>query len=525
VECGHGTCAGWYRVASNDVGAGLRAPTEGATLESLKTTVILPALGAQPGLATVIRDIAVAAYALRTRDIQLDLLLAADGDADAARSAASELGLQVSSVPVPAGLGAAYLAAFREVIARGTADLVVTLDATGQHDAAQIPRMIDQMLADKLDVVIGSRWARHSGTPGLTVGRWAMGKLANRTFRVVTGIRGVTDVTTAFRVARMSVLRQLDLDRYPADPRGIQMAFVADAVARGCRVGEAPIIYRPAAGSVAPVKVKDMTSFGRYLPELRGQTRETRRVRLSPQGRQFTHTAFGAASDLERLGTADRFFGWVLHEFQPYLKGRVLEVGAGLGTITRKLVEADPAVTVVALEPAENLFDDLTAVAAANPRIIASQLTSGEYLDRSTEQFDAVIYLNVLEHIEHDVEELKITGAALRPGGHLLVFGPGLQWLYSELDYNAGHYRRYTLAGLRKVVEAAGLQVVSLRYMDVVGVLPYWVVYRLLRSQAISGGSMWGYDRVLVPVSRTIQRVLRRPPLGKNVILVARKPG
>jgi SAM-dependent methyltransferase len=499
-------------------------PKERVALESLKTTVILPALGTQPGLVTVLRDIAVAAYALRTRDIQLDLLLLADGDGDDAQAIAVELGLDVRTVRAPAKLGAAYLAGYREVLRRGTADLVATLDATGQHDAAQLPRMIDQLLADKLDVVIGSRWARHSGTPGLTVRRWALGKLANRTFRVVTGIRGVTDVTTAFRVARVSVLRQLDLDRYPTDPRGIQMAFVADAVARGCRVGEAPIIYRAPAGSVAPVRVKDMASFGRYLPELRSQSRETRKVRLSPQGRQFTHTAFGAASDLERLGTADRFFGWVLREFQPYLRGRVLEVGAGLGTITRKLVEADPAVTVVALEPAENLFDDLAAVAAANKRIIASQLTSGEYLNNSAEQFDAVIYLNVLEHIEHDVDELKITGAALRPGGHLLVFGPGLQWLYSELDYNAGHYRRYTLQGLRKVVEAAGLEVVSLRYMDVVGVLPYYLVYRLLRSQAISGGSMWGYDRVLVPVSRAIQRIVRRPPLGKNVILIARKP-
>jgi hypothetical protein len=65
---------------------------------------------------------------------------------------------------------------------------------------------------------------------------------------------------------------------------------------------------------------------------------------------------------------------------------------------------------------------------------------------------------------------------------------------------------------------------VSLRYFDVLGVLPYFVVYRLLRSQEISGSTMWGYDRVLVPLSRMLQAMLRKPPFGKNVILVARKP-
>ena len=65
----------------------------------------------------------------------------------------------------------------------------------------------------------------------------------------------------------------------------------------------------------------------------------------------------------------------------------------------------------------------------------------------------------------------------------------------------------------------------SLRYFDVVGVLPYFVAYRLLRRPAISGSTLWGYDRLLVPVSRRLQRAVPRPPLGKNVVLVARKAG
>ena len=61
-------------------------------------------------------------------------------------------------------------------------------------------------------------------------------------------------------------------------------------------------------------------------------------------------------------------------------------------------------------------------------------------------------------------------------------------------------------------------------YFDILGVPPYYLVYKLLRQTEISGSTMWGYDWVVVPVSRLLQHVLRRPPLGKNVILVATKP-
>jgi SAM-dependent methyltransferase len=487
-------------------------------------TVIFPAYGVGEGVATSIRDLAVAAYALKTRGLALDLLVVGDPQSEpAATQSAAAYGLSFTTLSANS-LGEAYLTGFKTVLERGQADLVVTLDATGQHDATQLPRLVDDMQARKLDVIIGSRWARQSSTPGLTLRRWALGRLANRVFKTVTGIRGTTDVTTSFRIAKMNVLRKLDFESFPTDPRGIQMAFVTNAVAQGCRIGEGPIIYQAPAGIVPKLTTRDIGSFAGTLLPLRRQARAVRKHRLSPEGRQFGYSDFGAAADLERLGTADRFFGWTLDEFKPYLKGRVLEVGAGLGTITRKLAETDSELSIVALEPADNLFGELSAFAALNPQVEASQLISGEYLEVTQERFDTIIYLNVLEHIEHDIEELKITAAALRPGGHTLVFGPGLQRLYSELDYNAGHYRRYSVSGLRKVAEEAGLEVVMIKYFDVLGVLPYYVVYRLLRSQAISGSTMWGYDRVLVPVSRLIQRILRRPPLGKNVILVARKP-
>jgi SAM-dependent methyltransferase len=114
-----------------------------------------------------------------------------------------------------------------------------------------------------------------------------------------------------------------------------------------------------------------------------------------------------------------------------------------MGTITRRLVDRYPDLTLVALEPADNVFADLSAYAALNPRVTALQTTLADYQPEPGERFDAILYLNVLEHIDDDAEELRLAAAALRPGGAVLVFGPAMERLYSELDYRAGHYRRY----------------------------------------------------------------------------------
>jgi SAM-dependent methyltransferase len=488
-------------------------------------TVVLPVESADAGVQSVMRDLTVAAHALRGRGIALHLLIVDKGEgagAALARDLAAGSPLALASTRAPVGdAGKAYLEGFRTVLEAGATDVVVTLDANGRHDATQIPRLIEILESSDAHVVIGSRWARGSATPGLTVGRWVLGRLANLAFRIVTGARGVRDATTSFRVCRTETLRDFRFADVPLTSHSVQTAFVANALARGYRVVEAPVIYQPAVTDGGGLALADVAGYAAHLRSLRAVVHQLRSARLDPAGRHFTDEHFGAADDLEQLGTAKYFFDWVLDEFDPWLRGRVLEVGAGFGTITRKLHDRYPSSAIVALEPADNMFEELAAFAAQNPRVEAHCQTLVTY--RPDEPFDAAVYLNVLEHIEDDAGELRLAAETLRPGGALLVFGPALEWLYSELDHKAGHYRRYSTTGLRTIVESAGFDIVSLRYFDVLGVLPYWVVYRILGQTTITGGSLWGYDRLVVPLSRAIQGTLRRPPLGKNVILMARK--
>jgi SAM-dependent methyltransferase len=460
--------------------------------------------------------------------MHLDVLLL-DGSGgpagERAAAAAEAVDLPLEVVPGPAtGPGAAFTDGFRRVLEGGRADLVVTLDATGRHDPTEIPRLVDRLLTGDLDVVIGSRWARGSGTPGLPPSRWALGKLANLTFRMVTGTRGIADATTSFRVSRAAVVRDFTTGSPPLSSHAVQTMFVAMAVARGYRVGEAPTIYRAAPGSPGGLRLRDAGDFAAHLGALRGSVDSIRQRRLSPAGRTFHDDHFGAADDLERLGTAHHFFDWVLDELHPRLGGRMLEVGAGAGTITRKLADRYPDCRLVALEPAENMVPALAAYAALSDRVTVHQGTLADYARDGAGVFDAVLYLNVLEHVEDDAAEVRLAAEVLRPGGALLVFGPGLEALYSDLDYKAGHYRRYSPGQLRRLAEQAGLVVERACYFDLLGVPPYYLVYKLLRQTEISGSTMWGYDWVVVPASRLLQRLLGRPPFGKNVVLVAIRP-
>src|SRR5512133_2880898 len=233
-------------------------------------TVVLPAQGVEGAIASVVRDLAVAAYALRSRQMALDVLLLA-GDADRtaaiATATARQLGLDLTAVPAPEeGPGQAFLDGFRQAAHYGPADLVVTMDATGHHDATQIPHLIDRLMEQELHVVIGSRWARGAGTPGLSARRWALGRAANSVFRTLTGAGEIRDATTSFRVAR---------------------------------VGEGPIIYWPAVRPRRPElhNAADVGRFIEHLVSLWGEVRRTRRARLGAPGRTFTDDHFGAADD------------------------------------------------------------------------------------------------------------------------------------------------------------------------------------------------------------------------------------
>lgn len=222
--------------------------------------------------------------------------------------------------------------------------------------------------------------------------------------------------------------------------------------------------------------------------------------------------------ELEAMSFAANYHRWIVDELAPFLGKRVVEVGAGIGSVSALLLEK-PIERLVACEPSQNMFPQLADALRGDPRAEARN----EFFGGGDETFDSVAYINVLEHIDDDRGELVRAHARLRPGGHLLVFVPALAWLMSDFDRRIGHVRRYSLPGLRSLARDAGFVVERLRYFDAAGVLPWYLNFVVLRRGLGSGG-VAAYDRMVVPPMRLVEGWIA-PPLGKNLLMVARKVG
>jgi SAM-dependent methyltransferase len=204
---------------------------------------------------------------------------------------------------------------------------------------------------------------------------------------------------------------------------------------------------------------------------------------------------------------------------QPYLKGRVLEVGGGIGTTTSAF-RSRVQTSWTALEPDAELALRLAGHVSRLPepvKVVAGTLDS----IRPEPSFDCVIYIDVLEHIEKDVDELRRAAARLAAGGVIVVLSPAHQALYTAFDEAIGHYRRYDRRSLRALTPP-GTTLVDMRYLDCAGLSLSAGNRLLLRSSSPTVAQVMLWDRWCIPFSRRIDRLLGNR-LGKSILAVWRR--
>ncbi len=136
---------------------------------------------------------------------------------------------------------------------------------------------------------------------------------------------------------------------------------------------------------------------------------------------------------------------------------------------------------------------------------------------------DTLIMMNVLEHIEDDVAALRRLSRLVIPGGRIVLWVPAYPALYGEFDRMVGHFRRYTPATLRRPVELAGLRVERVEPVNLLGGIAWWVAVRRVRQRSADPRLVRLYDRVIVPISRCVERRIR-VPFGQSVLCVATRP-
>ena len=204
---------------------------------------------------------------------------------------------------------------------------------------------------------------------------------------------------------------------------------------------------------------------------------------------------------------------------RPYIGRRVLDVGAGIGA-TAAYFRDMACERWIALEPDEALGARIRQSLVAGELPAHVQVRGGTIGDLDpAEQFDTILYVDVLEHIEDDATELQLALGHLAPGGFLVIVAPAHNWLYTPFDRAIGHHRRYDRSRLHAVMPPA-LRMTTCRYLDSVGALASIGNRLVLRSANPSIAQIRFWDRVLVPLSRFADPLLFWR-VGKSIICVA----
>ncbi len=226
-----------------------------------------------------------------------------------------------------------------------------------------------------------------------------------------------------------------------------------------------------------------------------------------------------ATEDFEfaALSEAENYRRAIVAEFAPFLKGRVLEIGAGIGQISEAMLNLPDVRELIGVEPDERFQKGFRL------RLPNTRLVEGTVADLAEgETFDGAVMVNVLEHIEHDLEELTRLHGILKPsGGYLCLLVPARKELYSDLDAHFGHFRRYSRSDMRDKLVAAGFTVRRVDYFNFIGYFAWLIRFRLMRGMSFDIKQVRLFDRRLLPVGHWIESRIVRPPLGQSVIAVA----
>lgn len=222
-------------------------------------------------------------------------------------------------------------------------------------------------------------------------------------------------------------------------------------------------------------------------------------------------------TELELFAGARNWKAYWSAQLRPLVRGRVLDVGAGIGATARVFADSPVVESYLALEPDAHLVAQMALASTRWPRGFETQ--HGTSADLAPGRlFDTILYIDVLEHIAEDRAELARAAGHLAPGGHILVLSPAHAFLYSPFDAAIGHERRYDRDSLSAAVPP-GLAVERLFYLDAAGLLASLGNRLLLRASMPSRGQIAFWDNWLVPVSGLIDPITGYR-LGKSIVAV-----
>jgi glycosyltransferase involved in cell wall biosynthesis len=396
-------------------------------------------------------------------------------------------------------------AAIRTALAQATGSVSVIHDADLEYhprDLLRIARVFDE---EDADAVFGSRFAGGEVRRVLFYRHQLGNKLLTLLCNLSTNLN-LTDMETCYKAVRTDLLQSIPIR---SNDFRLEPELTIKLAKRQARIFEVPISY---SGRTY--------QEGKKINWRDGVKALAAILRFTLSDDIYVRDAYGSQI-LARLSRAPRFNRWMADTIRPFCGQRILEIGGGVGNLTLQLV---PRTMFVVSDVNPIYLRTLSLLRSDRPYL------GVEYCDvRDAASFpvrpggyDTVICLNVIEHVEGDVEALANIRRVLAADGRAIVLVPQGPSNFGSLDEVVGHVRRYTRETLAAAADAAGLQVEQVIPFNRVGTLGWYVNGRVLRRRTI-GLLQVKLLNLLTPVLRLLDPALPLPPLSLIAVLTPRR--
>lgn len=179
------------------------------------------------------------------------------------------------------------------------------------------------------------------------------------------------------------------------------------------------------------------------------------------------------SENLRQWDKIPQYSKWMFRQYSDYIGRRVLDVGAGVGTMMEYYIDDKELVVGI------DIFEDQITLLKQrfddkNLKAFCYDIMVDDLTELKKYHFDTVICINVLEHLYDDHLAIGRMNELIDEGGKIIIIVPAFQKLFSHMDTNAGHYRRYDRGRLVQLGKENNLKIIQNKYFNILGIIPYY---------------------------------------------------
>lgn len=208
---------------------------------------------------------------------------------------------------------------------------------------------------------------------------------------------------------------------------------------------------------------------------------------------------------------------WIINMLKPFIANDILEVGCGIGNLTFYLRHLGQ---LTCLDKSQRYIDHMK-IDYPEIKFYCRDISNVRVCSIVNERFNTIVCVNVLEHVEKDLNALTNMFALLKQKGRLLLYVPALMGLYGTMDEELGHFRRYEKNELERKLRHTGFTIERFQYSNFLSMIGWFINGKILRSVRVSVPQSLLFDK-LVPLLARMERIAP-PMVGMSLFAVARK--